>query len=196
MKNLEKKVLACNKCPLHKTRKHPVFGEGNRKAKILFCGEAPGRQEDEQGRPFVGRAGKVLDELLGSIGIKRKDVYIANILKCRPVGDDMQNRAPSQKEIDVCSPYLEEQIRKMKPRVICTLGNYAASFIFNKFKIGDRLEGISKIHGRVFNLRSPKRTLKIIAFYHPAVALYNPAMKRVMLRDFKKLEEFSKSDII
>jgi len=155
MDKIKKQILNCKKCALWKTRKNPVVGEGNEKAKIVFCGEAPGRQEDEQGRPFVGRAGKILDELLCSINLKREDVYILNVLKCRPVTEDMRNRAPSDEEISACAPYLNQQIYQIRPRVICALGNYAASFIFKRFHIEDRLEGISKIHGKVFRLKSP-----------------------------------------
>lgn len=188
IEELKKEVLGCRKCPLYKTRKNPVFGEGNTNAKIMIIAEAPGRWEDVKGRPFVGAAGKVLDELLESIEIKRKDVFICNVLKCRPVTLSLGNRAPSLEEIKACSPYLLRQIKIIKPEIICALGNYSTAFIFEKCGLKEWVQGISRIHGKVFKIKSPQAFLKVIPLYHPAVAVYNAKMKRTLLEDFQVLK--------
>jgi len=195
----KKEVEKCRRCPLYKTRTKVVFGTGSAGAKLMVISEAPGYWEDQKGEPFVGAAGKVLDELLESVGIKREDVYICNILKCRP----SNNRDPQPEEIEACVPYLEKQIEIIRPEVICSLGNFATDFIFKKYNLRDKLEGISKIHGKVFepqvaaedvqsSLFEQKRRgikeVKIIPFYHPAVATYNPNMKEVLKEDFKVLK--------
>lgn len=179
MKKLKDGVVACRKCALCKTRTMPVIGQGSHEAKIMFIGEAPGANEDRTGIPFCGRAGNILDELLASVGIKREDVYIANILKCRPPN----NNNPRSEEIKACTPYLERQIEIIKPKVVCTLGNFSTAFIMEKFGLKDKIEGISRIHGKVFSVDS----LKIIPFYHPAVATYNINMKDTLKKDFKIL---------
>ena len=186
LEDIKKEVLNCKKCQLYKNRTNPVFGEGNPKAKIMFVGEAPGFNEDRKGRPFCGAAGRVLDELLDSIAIKRKEVFITNILKCRPPN----NREPKIEEIRACTPYLERQIKIIRPKVICTLGNYSTAYIFEKYGLKDRLQGISKIHGKVFEARNLFESVKIIPLYHPAVATYNPNMKEILKKDFKILEKF------
>lgn len=186
MEQIKNEVLDCRKCPLYKTRIYPVIGEGSHQAKIIFVGEAPGLNESKTGRPFCGAAGKILDGLLESVGIKRKDVYITNILKDRPP----QNRNPQKEEIEACAPYLERQIEVIKPEVICALGNYSMVYIFEKYGLKDKIQGISKIHGQIFESQSLFHSIKIIPFYHPAVATYNPNMKEVLRRDFKVLEEF------
>lgn len=180
----EQKIKNCKKCSLWRTRKNPVYGEGPLNAEIMFIGEAPGFNEDLQGKPFVGRAGKIFDELLNSIGLKREEIYITNILKCRPP----ENRNPAQEEIKACSPYLDKQIEIIKPKIICCLGNFATDYVMKKFGLGDEIKGISKIHGEVFNVRNLFFTLKIIPLYHPAVAVYNPEMKKILLDDFAKLK--------
>lgn len=210
IKKIEKEILACKKCPLYRTRRNPVIGEGDLNAKILFCGEGPGFNEDREGRPFCGAAGKVLDELLESVGIKRKDVFVGNLLKCRPVTPNLENRAPNLEEISACSSYLMKQIEIIKPEIICTLGNYSTTFIFEKYGLKDKIEGISKIHGKVFSAFAkgyggpavarystseggePKTlfgSIKIIPLYHPAVATYNPSMKEILLKDFQILKD-------
>ena len=176
-------VEPCKKCDLYKTRNKPVVGEGYLDAKILFIGEAPGRNEDLKGRPFVGRAGEILDELLDSIGIKRKEVFIANILKCRPPN----NRNPLQSEIDLCSRYLDRQIEIIKPKVIVTLGNFASSYIFEKF--GLKYDKISKIHGKIFKINTIFGKLSVIPLYHPAVAVYNLNTKDTLIKDFKVIKD-------
>ena len=177
---IKDEILDCKKCSLCKTRAYPVIGQGDHQAKIIFIGEAPGFNEDKTGFPFCGKAGEVLDDLLGSVNIKREDVYITNILKCRPPG----NRNPKSEEIKACVTYLERQIKTIKPEIICTLGNFSTAYIFEKFSLKDRIQGISKIHGQVFNADD----LKIISLYHPAVVTYNDNMREVLKKDFKVLK--------
>jgi len=187
LKKIKEEVLACQKCPLSKERVYPVIGEGSHRAKIMFIGEAPGEQESKTGRPFCGRAGKVLDKLLAGIDLKRSDVYITNLLKDRPPA----NRDPLLEEIGACSPFLERQIRAISPRVICPLGRYSMKFIMEKFGLKDRVEPISKIHGKVFSVSGLFQNIKIISFYHPAVATYNPLMLKILKEDFEVLRQFS-----
>ena len=185
--NLEKireQVLDCKKCPLYKSRINTVFGEGNPKAKIMFIGEAPGANEDKTGVPFCGRAGNILDELLDSISLNRKDIFIANVLKCRPP----KNRNPNREEIIACTPYLSKQIKLINPIVICPLGNYSTSFVLEKYKLGNNIDGISKLHGKLFEINTLSGKLKIFPLYHPAVVAYKPSMKEILSEDFKKLK--------
>ena len=184
MEQLKQEVLKCQKCELCKTKINYVFGEGSVNSKIMFIGEAPGANEDKTGKPFVGRAGEVFDKLLKSISINRNSIYICNILKCRPP----KNRNPFPDEILSCTPYLNLQIDKIKPKVICTLGNYATMFILKKYMLHDKLEGISKLHGKVFKITNLFGTMELIPLYHPAVATYNPDMIDVLIKDFKLLE--------
>ena len=190
LRKIKDEVINCKKCPLYEERInggfYPVIGEGNHQAKIMFVGEAPGLQEAKTGRPFCGAAGRILDELLGSVSIKRENVYITNILKDRPP----KNRDPQKEEIKVCVPYLERQIELIKPVVICSLGRYAMEFLMGKFGLGGVIEPISKIHGKVFEAKILSQSIKIIPFYHPAVATYNPNMKEVLQKDFQVLKEF------
>lgn len=186
LKKIKDEVLKCKKCPLYKTRTYPVIGQGNHQAKIVFIGEAPGVSEDKTGQPFCGQAGKILDELLESAGIKREEVYICNILKCRPPG----NRNPQSQEIEACTPYLERQIEIIRPEVICSLGNFSTDFVFKKYGLKDQLQGISRIHGKVFEVDTLFGAIKIIPFYHPAAATYNPNMKEILKEDFKILKKF------
>ena len=184
-RKIKDEVLACEKCPLYKERVKnnffPVIGEGNHWAKIMFIGEAPGFNEAKTGHPFCGDAGKILDELLESAEIKKKEVYICNILKCRPPA----NRDPKKEEIEACTPYLERQIEIIKPKVICTLGNFSTAFILEKYGLKDKIQGISKIHGKIFSSDG----IKIIPFYHPAVVTYNPNMKEILKKDIKSLKK-------
>ena len=182
---IKEEVHHCKKCPLWRTRINPVVGEGSLRAKIMFIGEAPGANEDRQGRPFCGAAGKILDHLLKLSGLERKEVFITNILKCRPP----QNRDPQQEEIKACVPYLERQIELINPKVICTLGNYATSYILGKYGFSGKIQGISKIHGEIFDVRNLFQSLKIIPLYHPAVATYNLNMKPILERDFLRIKE-------
>ncbi len=176
-------VENCRKCELWKTRKKPVFGEGFIDTDILFVGEAPGYNEDLQGRPFVGKAGKILDELLESIGLHRTDIYIANILKCRPPA----NRNPLKTEIDTCTKHLDKQIGLIQPKIMVPMGNFACSYIFEKF--GLKYDKISNVHGKLFQTNTIFGSVKIIPMYHPAVATYNPNTKSTLLADFKMIKK-------
>lgn len=180
LRKIKEEVLKCKKCSLYKNRIYPVIGEGNHDARIVFVGEGPGVQEDRTGRPFCGAAGKILDELLNSAGIKREKVYICNVLKCRPP----ENRDPQPEEIKACTPYLERQIEIIKPKIICLLGRHSMNFLMEKFGLKDEIQPISKIHGKVFEVKN----LKIIPFYHPAVVTYNPNMKEILKKDFQILK--------
>ncbi|MDP3996013.1 MAG: uracil-DNA glycosylase [bacterium] len=191
MDNFEKiksEVLACQKCPLYIEREKNNFfavpGEGTALAKIVFVGEAPGLNEAKTGRPFCGAAGKILDELLESTGIKREEVYITNIVKDRPP----ENRNPKPEEIIACSPYLDRQIECIKPEVVCTLGNFSTSYVMERYGLKEEIQGISKIHGKVFDIGTLFGKMKIVPLYHPAVATYNINMKKVLEDDFKILK--------
>lgn len=165
-------VATCSKCNLCKGRTKAVPGEGNLEAKILFIGEGPGFHEDKQGRPFVGPAGQFLDELLASINLKRSDVFITNVVKCRPPN----NRDPLPEEIAACNDYLNRQIEALKPHVIVTLGRYSMAKFFGN-------EKISVIHGRARR----KDGYICIAMYHPAAGLHQNSLKDVIREDFKKI---------
>ena len=183
IEQIRQKVSKCKKCNLWKTRSNPVFGEGYIKAKIMFIGEAPGKNEDKQGRPFVGKAGKILDELLHTVKLERKQVYICNILKCRPP----KNRNPKVKEIEKCTLYLDYQISRIKPLIIATLGNFASSYIMEKF--GLQKEKIGNIHGKLFHIKKRDFNTTLIPLYHPAAAIYNPNKKGVLIKDFKSINK-------
>lgn len=176
---VEQEVRSCRRCGLWKFRTNPVLGEGSLNPKVMFIGEAPGYNEDKQGRPFVGRAGEVLDELLSSIGLKREEVYITNILKDRPP----KNRNPQPEEMRACTSYLDRQMEILRPRMICALGNFATSYILEKF--GFKPESIGKIHGKVYRVKNLLLDAKIIPLYHPAAAVYNPNMKGLLMEDFR-----------
>ena len=181
---LKNKVIKCKKCSLYKTRTYPVIGQGSHQADIMFIGEAPGFYEDKSGVPFCGKAGKVLNELLNVIDVKREDVYIANILKCRPP----ENRNPNSEEIKACTSYLLEQIEVIKPKIIACLGNFSTKFIMEHFGLGNKVQGISKIHGKIFTAGEEFNLIKIISLYHPAVATYNVNMLNILKADFKSLK--------
>ncbi|MGH9375920.1 MAG: uracil-DNA glycosylase [Terriglobia bacterium] len=169
----------CRRCKLAKGRKHIVFGQGNPHAQLVFIGEGPGADEDEQGLPFVGRAGQLLNRMLQLIEIKREDVYICNVVKCRPPG----NRTPELDEIAACSPFLFRQIAAIQPRLICCLGAPATRTV-----LGIK-EGITKIHGRFFDYAGTKA----MATVHPAYVLRNPREEIILREDFTKMREFLKS---
>jgi len=179
MKQIEDSVKNCKKCDLYKTRKKIVFGEGLINTDVFFIGEAPGKKEDQQGKPFVGRAGKLLDELLDSIGLKRGEIFISNIIKCRPP----KNRNPLRSEIKACKYYLEKQIEIIKPKIIIPLGNFASSFVFDKYDL--KKSKISNISGKVFR----QKNIDLIPIYHPAAAIYDPNKKSVLLNDFKVIKK-------
>jgi len=176
---LRAEVEACTLCELRVTRTRSVPGEGDPAADLLFVGEAPGYHEDQQGRPFVGQAGKLLEQLLATIGLTREQVFIANVLKSRPPN----NRDPKPEEIAACQPYLWRQIELIKPKVICTLGNFAT-----KLLSGDPA-GITKVHGRPQPLQVGGHSLYLFPIFHPAAALYTPAMLATLKEDFLRLPE-------
>jgi uracil-DNA glycosylase len=170
----------CTNCPqLAATRTTVVFGNGNADADLMFVGEAPGANEDRQGLPFVGQAGKLLDTLLGEIGLVRADVFVCNVLKCRPPG----NRDPHPAEIDACQQYLLRQVELIEPKVICTLGNFAT-----KLLRGDPI-GITRLHGREEVRVIGRRAVRLYPIFHPAAALYTPANVEVLRTDFAWLPE-------
>ena len=166
-------------CRLFGSRTRLVFGEGDPAAYLMFVGEAPGDHEDQQGRPFVGAAGKLLEELLAGIGLKRGQVYIANVLKCRPPN----NRDPVPAEVAACEPYLWKQIEIIAPRVVCSLGNHATKLLSGKPL------GITKVHGRPQAVRIGQRRVHLYPIFHPAAALYTPAMLTTLRDDFRRLPE-------
>jgi len=163
----------------------PVPGEGNLSAKIMIIGEAPGKNEAATGRPFCGRSGQILDELLSSAGINRADVFITNIVKDRPPG----NRDPLPDEIEAYAPYLDRQIDIIKPKVISTLGRFSMKYIMNKFGAGNMLDSIGKIHGKIFNAKASYGDVFIIPLYHPAASIYNGTID-VLKKDFKIIRQF------
>lgn len=183
---LAENIRNCRKCELWKTRKNAVVGAGPFDTTVMFIGEAPGREEDKQGKPFVGRAGEVLTESLANIGLKREDIYITNILKCRPP----ENRDPRTQEIQQCLSYLLEQINLVNPEIITTLGKVSTRVILKRRNI--RIKRISNVRGEIFQLKDHV----VLPTYHPAAALYNPALKEKIEADFKKLESLiGKKDI-
>jgi uracil-DNA glycosylase len=184
LEKVKEEIVSCKKCFLYRTRKYPVIGKGSHSAKILFCGEAPGYWEDQRGEPFVGKAGAILDELLHSIGLERKNVYITNLLKCRPP----ENRDPNFSEIKACTPYLEKQIEVIKPKVISPLGRFSMSFLMEKFGLKEKIEPIGKIHGTLFKVNSLFQRVTLVPLYHPAVATYNPNMIEILKKDFQTLK--------
>ncbi|NPA07280.1 MAG: uracil-DNA glycosylase [Chloroflexi bacterium] len=165
-------IRSCTRCPLHRTRRNPVPGEGPADAAVMLVGEAPGYYEDRSGRPFVGAAGRVLDEMLAIAGLRRDQVFITNIIKCRPPG----NRDPKPEELRACQPYLRDQILAIDPRVIVTLGRFSMAYFLPGAKI-------SQVHGRP--VRRGDRW--IVPMYHPAVALYRPPLRAVMEADYRAL---------
>lgn len=175
LNTLEKEVAKCQRCELSTTRTNVVFGEGNPGADLMFIGEAPGGDEDKQGRPFVGRAGQLLTKIIESIGLKREEVFIGNILKCRPPG----NRNPMPEEIAMCSPYLLKQIDLIKPRVICALGKFAAQTLLNTET------PISRLRGKFYDYHG----IKLMPTYHPAYLLRNPSGKKEVWKDMQAIAE-------
>lgn len=178
-KELEQAIINCKKCLLHKTRKNAVPGEGSKNAKLMFIGEAPGAVEDETGRPFVGAAGKLLTETIEKFGLKRAEVYITNVIKCRPPS----NRDPREEEIESCSPYLESQILLIKPSVIVALGRFAATWLLTR--MGYHCQGIMKCRGKVYRGTLLGIEVNVIPTIHPAAALYNPRLRPLFESDLK-----------
>jgi uracil-DNA glycosylase len=173
----EEQVSTCTRCRLAQGRTQVVFGVGNPHADLMFVGEAPGFHEDKQGYPFVGQAGKLLDRLLAGIGLERSQVYIANVLKCRPPG----NRDPQLDEIEACESHLFRQIELIEPTVVATLGNFATKLLSGK------PTGITRVHGVVQETTLGGNRVTMYPLYHPAAALYTPAMLKVLEEDFARL---------
>jgi DNA polymerase len=174
LEEIARQTAECTRCKLQYSRKHAVPGAGNPHAEVLFIGEGPGFHENEQGLPFVGAAGQFLDELLVVAGLKREDVFITNVVKCRPPG----NRDPQFEELDACKPYLERQIAAINPDVIVTLGRYSMGHFINNGKI-------SGIHGKPFWSNGRM----IVPMYHPAAALHQPSLREIVKQDFAGLPE-------
>ena len=172
-------AAGCTRCALAETRTQVVFGSGSATADLMFVGEAPGFHEDKQGVPFVGAAGKLLDQLLSEIGLTRPDVYVANVLKCRPPG----NRDPQPEEIEACESHLWRQIELIEPRVVATLGNFATKLL------SGRPTGITRVHGQEQETSLGGRRVLLYPIYHPAAALYTPRMLEVLRSDFARIPE-------
>jgi DNA polymerase len=172
-------VAGCTKCALAAGRTQVVFGSGDPNADLMFVGEAPGFHEDKQGVPFVGAAGQLLTKLLAEIGIAREDVYINNVLMCRPPG----NRDPQPEEIQACEPHLWKKIELIQPKLICTLGNFATKLL------SGRQDGITRVHGRPQTVTLGGQTVTLYPIFHPAAALYTPRMLETLEQDFARIPE-------
>jgi uracil-DNA glycosylase len=174
---LYREASGCLRCPLHQGRTRVVFGNGNADADLMFVGEGPGQQEDIQGLPFVGRAGKLLDQLLDEIGLSRRDVFVTNVVRCRPPG----NRDPQPDEIDACKPFLHRKIELIEPKVICTLGNFATKLITRSQR------GITGVHGRPQVHELGGRTVRVYPLFHPAAGLRSTNTLGELRADFARL---------
>ena len=179
LKAVYERARTCTRCPLHQTRTTVVFGSGNADAQLMFIGEAPGANEDKQGLPFVGQAGKLLDKLLGEIGMERGEVFICNTVKCRPPN----NRDPHPHEIEACNEYLRSQVELIEPTVICTLGNFATKLL------REDTTGISRLHGQAEIRMIGARAIRLFPLFHPAAALYTPSTLEVLRADFQRIPE-------
>ncbi|MEK7578451.1 MAG: uracil-DNA glycosylase [Patescibacteria group bacterium] len=188
LKKIKDEIVDAKNSPLYnfriKNKFLPVIGEGNHYAKIMFIGEAPGKNEAETGRPFCGASGRVLDELLEFIGMGRKEVYITNIVKDRPP----MNRDPLPNEIEFYAPFLDRQIEIIRPETIATLGRFSMAYIMKKLGLESELKSISQIHGKIFSAETSYGSIKIIPFYHPAVAVYG-TNKEILKKDFEILKK-------
>ena len=176
-------IRSCHRCRLHVERSLPVVGEGSLNASVVFIGEAPGRNEDRTGRPFVGAAGQVLNQMLEHIGLERDEVYITNVVKCRPPG----NRQPLADEVNASTPFLDRQLETIKPPILVPMGNSATGYTMKRFGLKER--SIGQIHGRSFATETPWGSTIIFPLYHPATMLYNKGMERFLLADFESLKE-------
>ena len=191
LRKIKDEIINAKNSPLYdfriKNKFLPVIGEGNHYAKIMFIGEAPGKNEALTGRPFCGAAGKILDELLSSADIARNEVYVTNIVKDRPPF----NRDPEPQEIEFYAPFLDRQIEIIKPEVIATLGRFSMNYIMKKLALEHELKSISIIHGKTFTAKTSYGEIKIIPLYHPAVAVYGTS-KEILKKDFEILKQFAK----
>ncbi|TSC62996.1 MAG: DNA polymerase bacteriophage-type [Parcubacteria group bacterium Gr01-1014_48] len=191
MRQIKDEILNLTGSPLCaeriRNKVFPVIGEGSHEAKIMFVGEAPGKNEAATGRPFCGASGRVLDELLASIELPRTEVYVTNIVKDRPTA----NRDPLPEEIVIYGPFLDRQIDIIQPKVIATLGRFSMSYVMNRYGLSHELGQISNLHGRVFTTATSFGSMKVVPLFHPAVAIYNIHTKEVLMEDFKKLKKLS-----
>ncbi len=178
LKDLMDTCMSCQKCGLASTRQNVAFGEGNLRAKIMFIGEGPGAEEDAQGRPFVGRAGRLLDKMLADTGLKREEVYIANIVKCRPPG----NRVPTPEEAETCLPYLRNQVAIVRPKIIVCLGATAMTYCIDR-----TYKSIGPVRGKWFD----RKGCKMMATYHPAALLRDPRKLDVVMEDFRSMKNLN-----
>jgi DNA polymerase len=177
LREYAEETASCTRCALAEGRTQVVFGSGSADADLMFVGEAPGFHEDQQGVPFVGQAGKLLDRLLEGIGLTRGDVFVVNVLKCRPPG----NRDPLPEEIAACEPHLFRQIELIDPKLVATLGNFATKLL------SGRPQGITRVHGHEQEVTLGSRTVSLYPIYHPAAALYTPSMLKVLEEDFARI---------
>jgi len=184
IKKLRKQIAGCTRCSLHRTRTNTVPGEGDVNADIMFIGEAPGKNEDLQGKPFVGRSGDIFDKLLKSIDLTREEIYLCNILKCRPPG----NRNPLSSEISACIGSLDNQIKIVNPQVIGTLGSFSTAYIFEKFNVPPAK--ISAVAGKIIDVTTPFGLKKIVPVFHPAVATYNVHKTDLLIEHFQAFKSF------
>jgi uracil-DNA glycosylase family 4 len=182
MDELIAEIRVCRKCRLRSSAKNPVPGEGSLDASLMFIGEAPGYWEDIEGRPFVGTAGKLLDRLLTSVGLRRNEVFIGNIVKHRPPG----NRDPRMDEIESCGPYLDHQIQIIRPEIIVTLGRYSTKYVLSQANVD--FTGITEMRGRAYKKVLLNITANIVPTLHPAAALYNPKFKSLLEEDFQRIK--------
>jgi len=189
MREIKEEVLNLKKSPLYaermKNKVFPVIGAGSHNAQIMLVGEAPGKNEALTGRPFCGASGKVLDELLASVNLKRENIYITNIVKDRPTA----NRDPSSEEIKIYGPFLDRQIEIIQPKIIATLGRYSAEYIMKKFGLNSQIEPIGRMRGKVFTAQASYSKIKIIPLLHPAVVLYNSFSRADLKQDFQLLND-------
>ncbi|MEM3440249.1 MAG: uracil-DNA glycosylase [Candidatus Bathyarchaeia archaeon] len=184
LKRLAEAIRCCRKCPLHRTRNRAVPGEGPHDAAIFFIGESPGKAEDREGRPFVGRAGKILDGLLSGIGLERARVFIGNVVKCRPLDVRGRDRRPTKEEIEACSPYLDKQLELIRPRIICALGDTATRYALKRHGLAEYTKyRIGELHGRVLKVGYSL----LLPMYHPSAALYKARLMASMREDFERL---------
>lgn len=192
MQEIRNDILQLKDSPLYgyrvENKYFPVVGEGSHTAHVMFIGEAPGKNEAETGRPFCGKSGKVLDNMLESIKLNRSDVYITNIVKDRP----QENRDPTEEEIKLYSPFLDKQIEIIQPNVIATLGRFSMTYIMNRFALSDKIAPIGELHGKEFVASTNYGPVAIIPLYHPAVALYDGSNKETILKDFQVLTKYIK----
>ncbi len=187
LEKLNEEIRNCKKCDLYKYRKNVVPGEGPSNSKVMLVGEAPGRFEDIQGRPFVGAAGKLLNEILFNLGVKRSDLFITNVVKCRPPN----NRDPTEEEIKKCSPYLDLQISIIRPKLLITLGRHSSKYLIEKF--GGKFSSISSVHGKVFHFSTIFGDFYLVPTYHPAAAIYNPSLRESIEKDMRRAFNLLKS---